>query len=152
MSHQSSEPLPANGRLICAGMAAAAAIGLLINHFTIETQNMARLMLLCLGPLALFLGLGGMIEPKIFWSVGKHGKHLPVIYKVIGGALGAAGVAVTILLLLFVYRLGPPERKPRPRLANRTAITAPAKLKSSQPARSSKPETRVAPQDVMPLT
>ena len=114
MSNDPTESLPTNGRLISAGMAGAAAVGLLLNHFMIEFQSTAKLMVLCVGPIALFLGIGGMIEPKIVWSVGKYGKHLPVIHKLIGGALGALGVAVTFFLLLFVYRLGPPEPNPKP--------------------------------------
>ena len=88
-------------------------------------------------PNCFFLGIGGMIEPKIVWSVGKYGKHLPVIYKLIGGALGALGVAVTLLLLLFVYRLGPPEPKPVPRLSKPAASVAAPKSNSNQPIASS---------------
>ncbi len=154
MRNEPSEPVPANGRLICAGMAGAAAIGLLLNHFLIESQGMARLMLLCLGPLALFLGIGGMVEPKIFWSVGKYGKHLPVRYKVIGGVLGGLGVAVTFLLLAFVYRLGPPEPKPSPRLPRQAAITAAkgSRANSNDLATPSKPEHRAEPKEVVYLT
>jgi hypothetical protein len=153
MRNELSDPVPPNGRLISAGMAGAAAVGLLLNHFLIESQGIARLMLLCLGPLALFLGIGGTVEPKIFWSVGKYGKDLPVIYKVIGGALGGLGVAVTLLLLLFVYRLGPPAPKPS-RLPRQTATPATMNLKanSSQPATPSQPARRVQPQEVMYLT
>ena len=150
MSNGAFQPLPPNGRLISAGMAGAAALGLLMNHSMIESQNVAKLMVLCFGPMAFFLGVGGMVEPKIVWSVGKYGKHLPVIYKLIGGALGALGVAVTIFLLLFVYRLGPPEPKNLPRLPKREATEA--KPNSEQPIASSKPERRVAPQEVMYLT
>ena len=151
MNNESSQPLPPNGRLISAGMAAAAAIGMLINHYTIGSQNVGRLMILCLGPIAFFIGLGGMVEPKIVWAVGKYGKHLPVIYKLIGGVLGALGVAVTLLLLLFVYRLGPPAApKPATRLAK--PATATAKPSLNQPVPSSKSERRVEPQEVMYLT
>ena len=150
MSNGAFQPLPPNGRLISAGMAGAAALGLLMNHYLIESQNVAKLMILCSGPIAFFLGIGGMVEPKIVWSVGKYGKHLPVIYKLIGGALGAMGVAVTIFLLLFVYRLGPPEPKNLPRLPKRGATEA--KPNPEQPIASSKPERRVAPQEVMYLT
>jgi hypothetical protein len=150
MNDKSSQSLPRNGRLISAGLAAAAAIGLLANHFTMESQNVVNLIILCLCPIGFFLGIGGMVEPKILWSVGKYGKHLPAIYKVIGGALGAMGVVVTVLMLLFVYRLGPPTRTPRPSLPNRIATTE--KPKSSERLPASKPEHRVAPQQVMYLS
>jgi hypothetical protein len=135
-------------------MAGAATVGLLFNHFMIESQGVAKLMILCLGPIALFLGIGGMVEPKIVWSVGKHGKHLPVIYKLIGGALGGLGVASTLLLLLFVYRLGPPAPKSPPRLPRQAtaAATSNSKANSNPPTTASKPERRVVPQEVMHLT
>lgn len=102
------EPIPPYVRLVSLGMAIAAGLGLVINHFAVSMQSTASLMLLTIGPLGLFLGIGGAIEPKILWSMGKYGEHLPITYKVIGFALGLAGPAVTGILLL-VYKLGPPE-------------------------------------------
>jgi hypothetical protein len=102
------EPIPPYVRLASLGMAIAAGLGLLINHFAITNQSTASLMLLAIGPLGLFLGIGGAIEPKILWSMGKFGQDLPATYKIIGFALGLAGLAVTGILLLFVYKLGPP--------------------------------------------
>ncbi len=151
MSNGVSQPLPPHGRLISAGMAGAAALGLLLNHYMIDSQNVGKLIILCLGPIAFFLGIGGIVEPKILWSVGKYGKHLPVIYKLIGGALGAMGVAVTICLLLFVYRLGPPGPKSSSRLPRKVATPAERPL-TPPPVTASKPERRVAPQEVMYLT
>ena len=74
------EEIPPYARFVAIGMAAAAAVGLLINHFMPESQSAARLMLLCLGPMALLLGIGGSVEPKVIWSLGKYGQHLPLKY------------------------------------------------------------------------
>lgn len=151
MSRGASRPLPPHGRLISAAMAGASALGLLMNHYVVESHHVGKLIILCLGPIAFFLGIGGIVEPKIVWSVGKYGKHLPAIYKLIGGALGFLGLAVTLFLLLFVYRLGPPEPKPstgRPRDVAATAKRPP----TAPPVASSKPERRVAPHEVMYLT
>lgn len=131
-------------------MAGAAVIGLVINHVTAESQNVARLLILGLGPMALFLGLGGMVEPRIVWSVGRHGKHLPVIYKVMGGSLGALGVAVTILLLLFVYPVGPPARGGLP--SQSKPLATGAKPTSRPPVPSPRAESRVMPMEVVYLT
>ncbi|MBC7853581.1 MAG: hypothetical protein IAF94_09105 [Pirellulaceae bacterium] len=109
MTKQPVEDVPPNVRIIAAGLAAASAIGLLLNHWMAESQNTVRLMILCLGPMMLFLGIGGIVEPRIFWSLGKYGQHLPIKYKFMGGALGAAGVVVTIVLVFFVYPLGRPQ-------------------------------------------
>lgn len=168
MSKKSSS-LPPNGRLISAAMVVAAAIGLLLNHFLIDSQQVGRLMILCLGPIALFLEIGSLIEPKIVWSVGKYGKDLPVAYKVIGGALGTVGLAVTGLLLLFVYQLGPSRPNPSPqpgpaataaRLRSQTRSpwqTAPAPDAATadvntEPVAVTSLERRVVPQGVQHLT
>jgi hypothetical protein len=130
-------------------MATAAAVGLVLNHFLIESHGVARLLLLCLGPIALFLGIGGMVDPKIFWAVGKHGQQLPLIYKVIGGALGVGGLVGTLLLLLFVYRLGPADSQqanpppPAPRLLARANLPAPPDANDAAPPQ----EQRAAPQE-----
>ena len=174
MSKKTS-PLPPNGRLISAGLTAAGAFGLLVNHFLIDSQHVGRLMILGPGPIAFFLGIGGMVEPKIVWSVGKYGKHLPAIYKVIGGVLGTAGLAVTGLLLLFVYQLGPSEPRPsrqrpgpaataaRLRMQVRTQTDYPRQpvpatnpetvtAEDSEPVSTAKPERRVDLQNVQYLT
>jgi hypothetical protein len=107
MAVKRQQEFPPYGRLVAAGMAVAGAFGLLLNHFLPNPPTVGRLLLLLFGPLALFLGLGGIVEPKIVWAVGKYGKDLPAVYKVIGAALAAIGVAVTIVLVLFVYLPGP---------------------------------------------
>jgi hypothetical protein len=99
--------IPPYARFVALGMAVAAAIGLLLNHFLVSSQNAGSLVILAIGPLGLFLGVGGAIEPKILWSMGKYGADLPAIYKVIGFALGLLGLLVTGALLLFVYGFGP---------------------------------------------
>ena len=87
-------------------MAAACLVGLAVNHFLGGGLSVARLFLLVLGPAGLLLGIGGMVEPRIVWSVGKYGQHLPVKYKVVGGALAAVGVVVSLVLAFVVYRVG----------------------------------------------
>ena len=99
--------IPSYARFVSLGMAVAAALGLVLNHFLVSHQSAASLMILAIGPLGLFLGIGGAIEPRILWSMGKYGQDLPAVYKVIGFALGVLGLLVTGALLLFVYRLGP---------------------------------------------
>ncbi len=165
MSKKSSS-LPPNGRLISAGMVVAAAVGLLLNHFLIDSQQVGRLMILCMGPIAFFLGIGGLIEPKIVWSVGKYGKDLPAVYKVIGGVLGCVGLVVTGLLFMFVYQLGPLEPSPSPqsgpvataaRLRTQTAsprqtTPTPTASVNTEPVPSAIPGRRVVPQGLQHLT
>ena len=143
--------MPPSGRLISAGMVAAGAFGLLINHFMSESLGVGRLMILCLAPVAFFLGLGGIVEPKIVWSVGKFSKYLPASYKLTGGILGGLGVTVTILLLMFVYRLVPPERQDPPpsRFARRQTGSRPnlvQTVSSAEPATSTEPAAETTSQ------
>ena len=98
--------VPSYARWVSAGMAAAAALGLLLNHVAGESVGMGRLMILAFAPVALCLGVGGAIEPRILWSLGKYGGHLPMQYKAIGGALAGLGVIITLLLVFFIYPLG----------------------------------------------
>ncbi len=78
---------PSNGRMISLVLLASGAFLLLINHFVGAGNGSVYLVPLFLGPMALFLGLGGVIEPKLLWSLGKFGQHLPWTYKVVGGGL-----------------------------------------------------------------
>ena len=97
------DDVPPYARPVAIGMGAAAAIGLLVNHFAGESLGGGRLLLLCMGPMALLLGIGGAVEPKIVWSLGNYGQHLPLMYKVIGGCLAVAGLLVTLLLIFVVF-------------------------------------------------
>lgn len=62
--------IPPYGRLIAAGLVLASAAGLVLNHFLADAQTVARLMILGYAPLGLFVGLGGIVEPRIVWSIG----------------------------------------------------------------------------------
>ena len=98
--------IPPYARLVAIGMTVAAAIGLVVNHFLgVEAQGAARLMILSIGPIAFMIGLGGIVEPKILWALGKYGDHLPFKYKVIGGILGGIGLLLTLVLVFLVYPL-----------------------------------------------
>lgn len=99
------QEIPPYARLVAAGMMAAAAVGLLVNHFLNDSLSVARMMVLALAPACLFLGIGGIVEPKVVWAVGKYGEHLPFHFKIIGGLLAGAGVVVTLVLVFFVYPL-----------------------------------------------
>lgn len=90
------------------GPATCAAIGaglLAVNHFSATRSGAIWLGILFLAPMFTFLGLGGLIDPRIFWSIGPRGKHLPSGIKVIGACLAMAGVGVSVVLVFLVYRL-----------------------------------------------
>lgn len=101
-----NDEVPAYARPVAMGMTAAAALGLLANHFMADSQNSVSLMILALAPIALLLGIGGIVEPKVIWSLGKYGTHLPFKYKLVGGVLGVLGLVVSLVLVFFVYPFG----------------------------------------------
>jgi hypothetical protein len=103
------EDIPPYARFVAIGLAVAAAIGLLVNHFVPDGQSVARLMLMSLGPIVLLLGIGGAVEPKVLWALGKYGEHLPAKYRIIGGCLGGVGLllALALIFLIYPFRFGP---------------------------------------------
>ena len=94
--------IPPYARLVSLGLAAAAALGLIANHFATELGT-ASLLILAMAPVVLFIGIGGAVEPKILWALGKYGEHLPTQYKVIGGVLGVVGLLFGLALVFLVY-------------------------------------------------
>ena len=53
-----------------------------------------------LPPLAV-LALGGLVDPRILWSVGPRRRELPTVIRVVGAIVFGIGLATTALLLLW---------------------------------------------------
>jgi hypothetical protein len=90
------------------GPAICAAIGaglLAVNHLSIERDGAFRFGILFLAPMFTLLGLGGLVDPRIFWSIGPRGQVLPTAVKVVGACLAMAGIAVSVALIFLVYEL-----------------------------------------------
>ena len=90
------------GPAICAALGAGS---LVVNHLSAERNGALWLGILFLAPMFTFLGLGGLVYPRILWSIGPRGKRLPSDVKVVGACLAMAGVAVSAALTFLVYRL-----------------------------------------------
>jgi hypothetical protein len=91
--------LPPQGRFIAAGLAAASAIGLALNHFVAERHSVASLLILALAPLGLFVGLGGISVP----CPPQSRRNLPVQFMLVGVPLV---VGWSLLVLVFVVTPG----------------------------------------------
>ena len=96
---------PENGRTISALLCGAGLVALIVNHFIAKSGQVIYLFPVFLGPMGVFLGAGGIVDPNIVWSIGKYGKHLPVKYKLAGLGLALLGVCVSAFLAFRVYRL-----------------------------------------------
>ena len=84
---------------------AAGVVLLAVNHWNVMDQHRAFLWAVLIGPTALFLGVAGVINPKIVLAAGKYGKDLPSSLKAIAVILVVAGLACSALLALVVYQL-----------------------------------------------
>ena len=113
----SNEPLPpapdkigtALPNRMVALLVAVFAGGLLaLNHYEAMNDGKVYMMIVFLMPLFFLLGIGGLIDPRIIWSIGPKGQHFPMRIKVIGGLLAIAGMLVSAYLALGVYRLQEP--------------------------------------------
>jgi predicted Zn finger-like uncharacterized protein len=95
------------------GSVAMVALGLFlfgINFVMDKTQGAIYLAPLFLAPLALILGIAGVINPNVVRAAGKYGGHLPWQYKAIGIGLVCLSLVITGLLVVMVigggYRPG----------------------------------------------
>lgn len=93
-------------RLLAGGIFVGGVVLLGANHAKSMMDGEVYPVALVLGPLASMLGLAGLISPNLLRSAGKHGKHLPLRYKLIAAAFGVVGLLTSLLLIFFVYSVG----------------------------------------------
>lgn len=79
-------------------------LGMGVSIATWKGPEMPRLIVLGLGPFAIFYSIAALIDPNIVRAAGKFGAHLPSRYKIIAGVIGlgaliASGLVVLPLLL-----------------------------------------------------
>lgn len=68
-----------------------------------EKIDIKGLIILAFGPFAVFYGFAALVDPNIVRAVGKYGKHLSMRYKIIGGVIGVAALAVSGGMSLWLY-------------------------------------------------
>lgn len=68
-----------------------------------ERFGIKGLIILALGPFVVFYGFAALVDPNIARAVGKYGKHLPTRYKIIGGVIGLAALAVSGGMSAWLY-------------------------------------------------
>jgi hypothetical protein len=78
--------------------------GLLANEVSADIKGKLCLAILLCCPLLLSIGVGGLIDPRILWSVRAEGRLYPRPVRVVGGVLGLAAIAATAYLALVAYR------------------------------------------------
>jgi len=70
---------------------------------TFEKIDIKGLIILAFGPFAVFYGFAALVDPNIARAVGKYGKHLSMRYKIIGGVIGVAALAVSGAMSTWLY-------------------------------------------------
>jgi len=88
--------LPAHARVLA--LAAAAVGALLVVLF--ESGDLPRRSAAVFGALFAALGLGGLVDPRLLWSIGPRRRELPTWIRIAGALLAVAGLGVGVLLVL----------------------------------------------------
>ena len=76
-----------------------------VNHLSAVRDGEVYVFALVLGPTAVLLGVGGVLNPQILLAAGKHGTHLPQRLRVLAVLLVVAGLATSTVLALVVYQI-----------------------------------------------
>lgn len=106
VSSPSGGPPDSTMRLISGGLVLAGCFLLAINYFLDRTQGAIYLAPVFLAPLALIMGIAGVISPNVVRAAGKFGKHLPWQYKAVGAGLMVLYLVVLVLLAMGLYSAG----------------------------------------------
>jgi len=76
---------------------------LAFNHYLKMSDGKGHLYLTLLAPHPVFLGLGGLIDPRVIWSLRAEGRIYPWRVRGFGVLLTVASMAVAVYLVLYVY-------------------------------------------------
>ena len=93
-------------RMVSGGMLAAGII-MVVGSIAMNAANQGvYLAIIALAPLALILGIAGLISPNVVRACGKYGGHLPWQYKAIGYGLMGLYLVILILLMIGLFMAG----------------------------------------------
>lgn len=106
ISNPSGGPTDAVMRMVSGGMLAAGII-MVVGSIAMNAANQGvYLAIIALAPLALILGIAGLISPNVVRACGKYGGHLPWQYKAIGYGLMGLYLVILILLMIGLFMAG----------------------------------------------
>jgi len=97
------DPAGLCGRLAPLVVAVVSGGILAANHVWFLHQGRTMLAIVLLAPMFLFLGVGGLVDPRLVWSIGPAGRELPLGIKLIGVALAVVGLVASAFLMFAVY-------------------------------------------------
>jgi hypothetical protein len=85
-------------RLGAAALIPLVLLGMAGVFFGASARSLAAVVVVGLGPFAIFYGIAALIDPNIVRAAGKFGTHLPRRYKLIAGLVGIAALACSLPL------------------------------------------------------
>ena len=91
-------------RTTAAVLATVGAVAIAANHAAYVFDDSFYVALLVLGPFMAAIGVGGLVDPRLLAAIGRHGKDLPLRFRIAGHLLALAGLASSAALFFFVYR------------------------------------------------
>lgn len=97
------DPAGLRGRLAPLVVAVMSGGILAANHACFLHQGRTILAIVLLAPMFLLLGVSGLVDPRVVWSIGPAGRELPLGIKLIGVALAVAGLVASAFLMFAVY-------------------------------------------------
>jgi len=99
----SSGPTDRQFRIGAAALLPIIGLGMLAALFAMQDLTMGAVVIIGLGPFAIFYGIAALIDPNIVRAAGKFGTHLPVRYKLIALGVGLAALVCSLGLMYVVW-------------------------------------------------
>jgi hypothetical protein len=131
VSNPMGGPTDAMMRIVCGAMLAGGIVLIGGSLAMFAATGSFYIAVVALAPLALILGVAGLISPNVIRAVGKYGGHLSWHYKAIGyGVLGLYFVILILLLAGLLFSGFEPDRPGRPRGESRQSNAFLARMES----------------------
>ncbi|MFH1467610.1 MAG: hypothetical protein ABIO70_24705 [Pseudomonadota bacterium] len=97
-------PLPP--RVVALLVLTVGVLGLCWNEWRAETAHKVLLAALFCAPTVTLLGLAGLADPRVIWSLGPRRHGMPVAVRAAGITVVILGVAASIWLAFWRYHVG----------------------------------------------
>jgi hypothetical protein len=98
---------PLHPRLVALLVFALGVVGMAINEWMSAARSEVYLIAILACPTMVLLSAGGLVDPRVLWSLGPHRKNHPMAVRVVGIALLVLGLACSVCLGLWRYPLFP---------------------------------------------
>lgn len=100
-------PEPLHPRVLAVLVLAVGVVALGINEWMATSQREILVITLLVGPTVTLLGLAGLWEPRVIWSLGALRRQLPAHVRILGVAIITLGVLTSAWLSWSRWRIWP---------------------------------------------